>query len=752
MSEMVTPLSEKSPPRPSSCCHGKHEAASLTPAQPSTASDQGLSKLHLIVENISCPSCIQPIESSLKALPGVEQARVNFSTRRLEVGWQPGALTPEDIVDRLAERGFRAVAYDPAKLAALSNREVRTLLRALAVAGFAAGNVMLLSVSVWSGLASDMGEATRSLFHWVSALIALPAIVYAGRPFFISAWEALRGRRVNMDVPISLAVILASGMSLYHTFQGASAVYFDAALMLLFFLLIGRTLDRHSRAKARSAAENLLGLQALSARMVEASGKERLVSLEEIRPGMTLAVAAGERIPADGRLLNGGSEIDASLVTGESLPQPVAPGAKVYAGCLNLSGPLRIAVEAVEGDTLLAEIVRLTEMAEQRRGRYRRLADRAASFYVPVVHGLALLTFLGWLAFASVGWETALMNAVAVLIITCPCALGLAVPAVQVAAAARLFKQGILVKAADGLERLAEINHVVFDKTGTLTLGRPALVNRSETADDDLALAASIAGASKHPLARALVEAAGPVPLRDGVKERPGRGLSLDTPEGEIRLGNRCYCGLSDQEAPQSGPELWLVAPARSAVQFRFEDSLRPEAAATIARLQDAGLSVELLSGDGVAPVAAAAAGAGILSWKAAEQPQAKIARLEALRASGKRALMVGDGLNDAPALAAAHASLSPATAADIAQTAADFVFQGKSLAAVGDAWAVACLSRRLALQNFAIAFGYNVIAVPLAVSGLVTPLLAAVAMSASSIVVTLNALRLHRASLGGAP
>ncbi len=751
MSEVVGPLSEEASTGLRSCCHGKTEAVG-TRSQSASANDQGLSKLHLIVENISCPSCIQPIEASLKALPDVEHARVNFSTRRLAVGWRPGALTPEDIVGRLAERGFRAVPYDPAKLAALSNREVRTLLRALAVAGFAAGNVMLLSVSVWSGLASDMGEATRSLFHWVSALIALPAIAYAGRPFFISAWEALRGRRVNMDVPISLAIILASGMSLYHTFVGGSAVYFDAALMLLFFLLIGRTLDRQSRAKARSAAENLLGLQALSARMVEASGEERLISLEEIRPGMTLAVAAGERVPADGRLLGGQSEIDASLVTGESLPQPVAPGAKVYAGCLNLSGPLRIAVEAVEGDTLLAEIVRLTEMAEQRRGRYRRLADRAASIYVPVVHGLALLTFLGWFALAAVGWEAALMNAVAVLIITCPCALGLAVPAVQVAAAARLFRQGVLVKAADGLERLAEIDHVVFDKTGTLTLGQPALVNRSEIANDDLALAASIAGASKHPLARALVDAAGPLPLREAVQELPGLGLLLDTPEGEIRLGNRRHCGLSNQEAPQAGPELWLVGPKRQAVLFQFEDGLRPDAAATIARLQDAGLSVELLSGDGAAPVATAAADAGILSWRAAQPPQAKIARLEDLRAGGKRALMVGDGLNDAPALASAHASLSPATAADIAQTAADFVFQGKSLAAVGDAWAVARLSRRLALQNLAIAFGYNVVAVPLAVSGLVTPLIAAVAMSASSIVVTLNALRLHRASMRGAP
>ncbi len=706
----------------------------------------GISELNLVVENLHCPSCIPRIEGALVGRPGVIEARVNLSTRRLRLRWHGAATEATDLLEPVVRQGFRLAPFDPGIAEAPHEGARRTLLRALAVAGFAAGNVMLLSVSVWSGLVSDMGEATRTLLHWVSALIALPAVAYAGRPFFVSAVAALRGGHLNMDVPISLAVLLTTAMSLFETVRGGPLVYFDAAVMLLFFLLIGRYLDLGVRGRVRSAAENLLALRARSATLIEVDGRYRAVAVAELRTGARVAVAAGERIPVDGRIATGRSEIDTSLVTGESLPRAAGPGDEVFAGTLNLGAPLEVEVTSAGDDTLLAEIVRLMEAAEQGRARYVRLADRAARIYAPAVHILAFATFLGWLLLGAATWQSALMTAVAVLIITCPCALGLAVPAVQVTAVARLLRRGVLVKSADGLERLAQIDAVVFDKTGTLTQGRPTLTNRDEITPADLHLAATLAGASRHPLARAVCQAAGSGSTgAKGVHEEPGMGLAATVGGQEVRLGNRVWCGVAEAGAPASAEmELWLAAADRAPVHFAFRDTPRAGAGALIAWLQGQGVPVMLLSGDRPAAVRDLAAALGIADWHAECRPADKIAHLEKLAAAGHKVLMVGDGLNDAPALATAFASASPAEAADISQTAADVILQGDSLAPLAEAIRVARSARRLVLQNFALALGYNAVAVPLAVAGLVTPLIAAAAMSASSIAVTLNALRLN--------
>ncbi|RMF11650.1 MAG: cadmium-translocating P-type ATPase [Alphaproteobacteria bacterium] len=708
-------------------------------AQGFTRDADGYENLHMVVEGIHCPSCIRKIEGSLTQLAGVVSARVNLSTRRLAVSWEKGALEPEDVVARVEALGFRAVPFNPDLMRDQEAAEDKRLLRAIGVAGFAAANIMLLSVSVWSGNVSDMGEATRTLMHWISALIALPAIAYAGQPFFRSAARAIAARSLNMDVPISLAVLLAAGMSVFQTMQGGRHAYFDAAVMLLFFLLIGRYLDRRMRTRARSAVQNLLALRSRAAMVIWEDGRQRPLPLEALSPGMRVAVAAGERIPVDGIVTSGTGEVDTSLVTGESVPRTTRPGDLVYAGTLNLSGALELEVKAADEDTLLAEIVRLMEAAEQGRARYVRLADRAARVYAPAVHGLAGASFLGWLMLGGVGWEAALMTAITVLIITCPCALGLAVPAVQVVASGRLLEHGVLLKSGDGLERLAAINHVVFDKTGTLTVGAPELANRSEIDDDDLREAATIAAASRHPLARALVEAAGTVPVANHVHEEPGRGLSL----GDVRLGSRAWCGVDEDKNDGNASELWFKRPGKPPVCFRFQDRLKTDAAPAIAALKRMGLAVELLSGDREGPVEAVARALGIDQSQAGKTPDQKIARLEKLAVQGRRVLMVGDGLNDAPALAAAFASMSPATGADISQTAADFVIQGNSLMPVVFTLDIARATRRLILQNFGLALIYNLIAVPIAVAGLVTPLIAAIAMSASSVVVIANAMRL---------
>jgi Cu2+-exporting ATPase len=602
-----------------------------------------------------------------------------------------------------------------------------------------------LSVSVWAGLFSnDMGPSTRDFLHWISALIAMPAVAYSGRVFFHSALAALRAGRLNMDVPISLAVILAVGMSLAETIQGGEYAYFDAAVTLLFFLLIGRYLDNRARTRARSAAERLLMLKAVAATVIDGDGTRHAVPVDAVTPGTRVCVALGDRFPVDGEILQGRTDVDNSLVTGESLPLAASEGTPVYAGTLNLTAPVIVRATKTGDNTLLGDIVRLMENAEQGRARYVLLADRIAEYYAPAVHILAAITFAGWWLTGH-DWQLSLLQAVAVLIVTCPCALGLAVPVVQVVASGRLLDRGILVKAADGLERLARVDTVVFDKTGTLTEGRPDLLNGRDIRSADVQLAASMAQSSRHPLAVAVARACPSAPGRDGVTEHPGLGLSISTPDGEIRLGSRDWCGIapaagSDQT---TGPELWLRRPGHDGVQFRFHDALRNDAAETVAQLQQRGIHVELLSGDRAEVVAHVAAAAGIKNWHADTRPAGKVDHLTALKARGHTVLMVGDGLNDAPALAAAHVSLSPATAADISQTVADFIFQGRSLSAVVEVLDVARTSHRLVVQNFALAFLYNAIAVPLAVLGFVTPLVAAIAMSASSLMVCGNSMRL---------
>lgn len=707
----------------------------------------------LIVENMRCGSCMTAVEKALRTTPGVASARANLSAKRVAAHYDATTTDPEHLVAALDRAGFRAAeaTYTPDEMA---RTHASDLLRRLGVAGFAAANVMLLSVSVWAGLASDMDRSAATLFHWLSALIALPAIVYSGQPFFRSALGALRAGRLNMDVPISLGIALASAMSLFQTMRGGYQVYFDAAIMLTFFLLIGRFLDENVRVRAKSAAENLLGLKALAATVIGDDGQPRRVPARALQPGMRVLVAAGERIPVDGRIVSGTSEIDESLITGETVPRLGASDAMVHAGTVNITTPIEVEATATDDGTLIAEIARLMQSAEQGRGRYVRLADRAARIYAPAVHVLGAATFIGWML-AGAGWEPALTCAIAVLIITCPCALALAVPAVQVAATGRLFAKGVIVKAPDALERLAETDTIVLDKTGTLTLGEPHLIGSESVDRTILCQAAALATHSRHPYSRAIVQAARARGLKPGwsvnIREIAGCGLAGESPQGEERLGSAEWVG-ADQEAADPAATLWYRRGTDAPVAFHFEDAPRPDAREVIASLRQAGYAVELVSGDRATAVAAAAKAAGIDTWRAKVRPDGKIARLAELNAEGHTTLMVGDGLNDAPALAAGHASLSPSSAADISQTAADAIFQGERLGPILETLAVAQRTRAMSLQNFAIALGYNALFVPLAVAGYVTPLIAALAMSASSIAVTGNALRLRNMRLALSP
>ena len=716
------------------------EGAPLDFASHAKSGDDGVCTLHLMVEGLQCAACVWLIETVLSRQPEVTWARLNMTTRRLVLKWQGEPEQADELIATVAALGYRAVPYDPALLDAESRGRERELLRALAVAGFAAANVMLLSVAVWAGHYQGMGPATRDFLHWLSALVALPAIVYAGVPFFRSALSALVSMRVNMDVPISIAVVLAGGMSLLDTMQGREHAYFDSAVTLLFFLLIGRFLDQRARAKARGSAEHLLALRATALTIIDPTGVRRLVPPDQVAPGMKVFAAPGERIAVDGTVRSGNSDVDAGLINGESAPLAVVPGSGVFAGTLNLSAPLVIQVSAVGEDTLLAEIVRLVETAEQGRARYVALADRVARWYAPVVHTLALATFFGWLLMGDAPWRDAMLYAISVLVVTCPCALGLAVPVVQVVTSGRLLRRGILVKSGTALERLADADTAVFDKTGTLTTGALELTGTGSHNPDDLALAASLAATSTHPLARALCRAVPDAALHSGVREVPGHGLEA----GDIRLGSRQWCGVLENDANDT-PELWLSRPGTPPVRFGFSDTLRADAADVVGSLKTNGLGIELLSGDRRGAVVNMARAAGIQEWRAQCSPTEKTDRLANLAAGGKKVVMIGDGMNDAPALAAAHVSLSPSSAADVSQNAADVVFQGNSLSPVAEAVGMARRAKLTIHQNFALAFAYNALSVPLAVAGMVTPLIAAIAMSASSLVVILNALRLNR-------
>ena len=729
----------------------REQAASISSnaaVTPLNDNEPAIGHVTLAVSDMHCGACIQSVEGTLGKLSGVVSVRANLAARRTSIAYERSKLTIEDLIAALTHAGHEAAELSGSPDAEAAARD-GDLLKRLGVAGFAAMNVMLLSVSVWAGAGGDMDASVQSMFHWLSAMIAVPAVAYAGQPFFKSAAGALRGRRLNMDVPISLGVILATGMSLMQTMRGSEQVYFDAAITLLAFLLIGRLLDQQMRTKAAGAAANLLGFRAFYASRLHDDGRVERIAVRTLQPGMRVLCATGERVAADGLIVEGQSDLDESLLTGESAPKPAAHGTRVYAGTLNLTAPILVEATARDDASLISEMVRLMEAAEQNRGRYMRLADRAARIYAPCVHVLGLSTFAGWML-AGYGWEPALTAAIAVLIITCPCALALAVPAVQVAASSRLFSRGLILKAADGLERMSEIDTVVFDKTGTLTTGEPRLANAAAISNDLLLAAARLAAASRHPYSRAIVAEAVRrerlVEAASGVSEVAGSGLSVRSAQGEERLGSPAWCGVADRAT--GNPVICYRDAQGSVTAFEMADTLREDATTVVAALVKGGYQVELLSGDSAGAVAASAQSARIAQWSAGKRPGEKIARLEELKANGRHVLMVGDGLNDAPALAAAYASISPASAADISQTAADAIMQGKKLGALVEALSVSKAAHRLALQNFGIAVVYNIFFVPLAMAGLVTPLIAAIAMSASSITVTANAVRLKAMKL----
>ncbi len=692
-------------------------------------------RLVLSLPTAHCAACIVAVEQAVQAVEGVNSARVNLTMKRLSVDADAG-VTAEGLISVLAGVGYEAHELDPGLLSATeTDRQGRELLMRLGVAFFAMMNVMLLSIAVWAGA----DGTTRDMFHWISALIAIPTVMFSGQPFFRSAWASLKVGRLGMDVPISLALILATSISVFETWKSGEHAYFDAAVMLVFFLLAGRYLDHRTRAVARSAAEELAALEVPRA-VVLVDGAEVVRPISEVLAGDSVLVRPGGRMPVDGVITAGASEVDRSLLTGESLPVFAGEGMAVSAGEVNLTGPLTLRVTAAGRDSSLHRMADLVAVAESAKTKYTSLAERAASWYSPLVHLLSFSAFGFWMWKTGGDLRFAINISAAVLIITCPCALGLAVPAVVTSASGRLFRKGLLIKHGTALERLAEVDTVVFDKTGTLTMGTPEPVNMADHSVQDIALAAALAAGSSHPLARALVGAArGVVPVEvSELREVPGYGVEAIWQGKRVRLGRADWCGATALDITAT-----YLARDGAAVGFGFADRLRPGAIEAVKAIKAQGREIKLISGDVAGAVEALAKRLGIEDWTAGALPAEKAAAVAALSEAGHRVLMVGDGLNDTAALARAHVSISPATALDAARVASDIVLLGQDMAPIGDALRIAGQAKRRILQNFGISALYNVVAVPLALAGFATPLAAALAMSLSSISVSLNALRL---------
>ena len=701
---------------------------------PGVLSGEQLQRTVFAVPGAHCAGCMAKIEGGLGDLSGVLSARLNLTARQLSVSHAKSLEVPE-LVAAIGRLGFAAQPLTDAATAKQDGAS-RSLLRATAVAGFAAMNIMLLSVSVWSGAQG----AVRDLFHLLSGLIAIPTVAFSGRPFFRSAWGALKHGRTNMDVPISIGVLLVTALSLFEALTGGPHAYFDGAVMLLFFLLIGRVLDSVMRDRARDGVAALLKQTAPGALVIAEDGRSSWVRAEGLRPAMLMIVAAGERLAADGVVVSGSSSLDLSLLTGESAARSATIADTVHAGTLNLTAPLHVRITATGQDSSIAEIARLMGEAGQGKSRYVRIADRAARLYAPAVHTLAAASFLIWLILGA-GWHQSMLIAAAVLIITCPCALGLAVPAAQIVAAGSLMRAGVLVKDGSALERLAEVDRALFDKTGTLTLGRPELVNAGALNREEQSIVLALARSSRHPLAEAVRRAfeaqdVTPAEVADA-QERPGFGLSATYAGAEVSLA---------RGENADGLATYFSRASSTPIRLRFEDRLRPDTSEALARLRDLDIECSVASGDSAQSVASAIRGLG-LTAQTGMRPEDKLQLIARLDRSGRKVLMVGDGLNDGPALAGGHASMAPGSASDVGQNAADAVFLSDSMLPVAKAVAAARRTMRVVRQNFAIAIGYNAIAVPLAFAGKVTPLVAALAMSGSSLIVVANALRLRSAA-----
>ena len=710
----------------------------------------------LILEGIVCAACIWLNERHLLQLPGVLAVEINFSTHRARVQWDNDKIQLSAILQAIRDIGYAAHPFDPQRQEQVFMRERARSQRRLAIAGLGMMQVMMYAIPVYVAEPGSMTWDIEALMRWASLMLTMPVVFYSAGPFFQGAWRDLRSRRLGMDVPVALGIGAAFAASLWATLTHSGEVYFDSITMFVFFLLVGRYLEMGVRRKSAAALETLAKLiPAVAHRFCDypADQTTEVVPVSQLAAHDTIMIKPGETIPADGIVLTGQSEADESLLTGESRARAKSAGDRLVGGAINISGPLVMRVERVGTDTLHAGILRLLDRAQAEKPHIAQLADRFAGGFV-----FALLLVAGAvaLAWSVVDPARAFWITVSVLVVTCPCALGLATPAALTAATGRLTRMGLLITRGHALETLAKVSHVIFDKTGTLTLGRPVLRNTILFGNESVArcrtLASSLEAMSEHPVARALHDTGLPNLAAFEIRNIAGQGLEGVIDGRRLRLGRPEFvaqlhqqplpakCDLLDDETQIAlGSEQgWLCV-------FLLGDQLRSDALQAVTRLKQLGIEVSLLSGDGVTTVQRTAERLGITQFAGQLLPQDKLEHLRVLQAQGAVVAMVGDGVNDAPVLAAAQVSMAVGQGAEVAQASADMVMMNGQLERLADAIVVARQTANVIRQNLGWAALYNLAAIPAAALGFVTPWMAGIGMSASSLLVVLNALRLSR-------
>ncbi len=710
--------------------------------------EHNLKHASLILEGITCAACIWLNERHVRALPGVQDFQVNYSTHRAHVSWDDSRLKLSDILKAIASIGYIAHPFDPGRQEQIQKKEKSQALRRLFVAGLGAMQVMMLAVAMYAGDAYGMEPDIEQFMRWVSLLLTLPVVLYSASGFFVTAWRDLRRRQLSMEVPVSLAIGAAFAASLWHTLRGSGEIYFDSVCMFTFFLLASRYLEMGARHRAGQAAEALVKLlPATATRIVE--GQYEAVPVSQLRPGDRVLIRPGETVPADGEVIEGESSVDESLLTGESVPRHRGPGDALVGGSLNVESPLQMRVTRVGEDTMVSGIVRLLDRAQAEKPRLAMLADRVAGWFVAAQLSIATAVAIGWWLHAP---ERAFEITLAVLVVTCPCALSLATPAAATAAIGALTRLGLLVTRGHVLETLAAADHIVFDKTGTLTRGLLSLAEVHPLGDADQQrvhdLAATLARDSEHPVARVLALHGQALEGVENLRSHPGKGV-----EGRVngvcyRLGSASFVAeLVGSDAPaaeaQEGSPVYLASEQGWVARFVLRDRLREDAVEAVRALRELGLTTHIYSGDAPHAVAAVARELGIDDWAAQLRPEDKLERVRALQAAGHRVIMVGDGVNDAPVLAGADVSVAMGRGTQLAHASADMVALSERLAVLPEGVRKARDTGAVIRQNLAWALLYNLVAVPLAAAGWVAPWMAAIGMSLSSLVVVANALRL---------
>jgi Cu2+-exporting ATPase len=705
----------------------------------------GVREITLALDGMRCAACTWLIERALGAEPGVCRVKVQPLTARVSLRWRDAEVTLSTLASRLAVLGYTPHLADPTHTLDRIKRERRESLKRLVVAGVGMMQAMMYGVALYAGAFEGMEPTVRDFFRWVSMAVAAPVIFYAGQPFFSGAWREWRARRLGMDTPVALALALAFAASIYESWRGGAEVYFDSLTMFVFFLLLGRFAEQSVRHRAQVSLGVLSsGLPPL-ARRIEADGEVEVATLE-LEAGDRIQVAAGCTIPVDGELLDACAEVDEAILTGEGRPIDKRRGDALLAGSVAVSRPLCLRVERTGAATLLSSLARMADSAHSEKPASLLMAERVARFFIGRVLILTLLVALTWLWFAP---ERAFEVALAVLVVSCPCALSLALPTALAAASQGLARLGVMVVRPAALETLAQIHQVLFDKTGTLTDGRIRIIRTALAPGVDgervLAIAATLEREATHPIARAF---AGPTPLAQVSQRRQiaGQGVEAIIEGHRYRLGRADFALDTPDPAlvPPDG-DVWLSLDGRAVAGFALEDQLRPDAGAALADLAALGCATVLLSGDSAPRVAAVAQRLGLANWHADQPPAAKIEVLERLQAAAGPALMVGDGVNDAPVLGRAAVSAAMGQGADLAKAHADLILLGSRLTALPEAIHLARRTMAVIRQNIRWAYAYNALAIPAAALGLVPPWLAAIGMSASSIVVVWNSMRLLR-------